>query len=223
MARLRTWRRGEAGYNLVILMVAITVMNILIAATLPAWSQAIQREKEEELIFRGFQYAEAIRVFQIRFGRLPVRLDELIKTEPRSIRQLWKDPMTADGKWGILFQGQPQVPLKGGDGNGKEEVAVGPIIGVYSKSHKNCILLFDGREHYDEWRFTVDRLTNRVQSGGAAVPTNAPGHAKLSIRWEGRPMPLLLPQQGQMPQGMNTGLTPSAGSSGNSGSTRKPQ
>ena len=53
----------EAGYNMVILVIAITVLNIVVAAMLPLWSTQIQREKEEELVFRGFQYAEAIRVF----------------------------------------------------------------------------------------------------------------------------------------------------------------
>ena len=51
-----------AGYNIVILAVAITVLNILVAKALPLWSHVIQREKEEELIFRGLQYAEAIRI-----------------------------------------------------------------------------------------------------------------------------------------------------------------
>jgi hypothetical protein len=32
-------------------------MNIMVAAAIPLWRTAIRREKEEELIFRGFQYA----------------------------------------------------------------------------------------------------------------------------------------------------------------------
>jgi type II secretory pathway pseudopilin PulG len=102
--------RAEAGYNLVVLLVAITVMNILIAASLPLWSRIIQHDKEEELIFRGLQYAEAIRVFRIRFQRAPVRIEELLEAKPRCIRQLWKDPMAKDGKWKILYEGVPQTP-----------------------------------------------------------------------------------------------------------------
>ncbi|HSG41102.1 MAG TPA: hypothetical protein VLE27_15800 [Thermoanaerobaculia bacterium] len=105
-------RGGEAGYNLVILVVAITVMNILVAAMLPLWSQAIQREKEEELVFRGFQYAEAIRVFHAKYQRYPNKLEELIEIKPRTIRQLWKDPMTKDGKWGLIFQNDPRSGLQ---------------------------------------------------------------------------------------------------------------
>ncbi|HSU82366.1 MAG TPA: hypothetical protein VLR69_08085, partial [Thermoanaerobaculia bacterium] len=108
-------RGGEAGYNMVMLIVALTVLNIMIAAMLPLMSTEIQREKEEELVFRGFQYAEAIRIFKLRFQRFPNKLEELIEIKPRCIRQLWKDPMTEDGKWGLIFQGQgapltPQPP-----------------------------------------------------------------------------------------------------------------
>ncbi len=116
----------ESGYNLVVLMVAITVMNILIAASLPLWSRMIQHDKEEELVFRGLQYAEAIRVFRNRFQRAPIRLEELIESKPRCIRQLWKDPMTEDGKWRVLYENvqqppgtiTPQQPGEGGPGDG---------------------------------------------------------------------------------------------------------
>lgn len=105
-------RDSEAGYNMVVLVVAITVMNIMLAAMLPSWSQTIRREKEEELVFRGFQYAEAIRVFHQRYQRYPNKLEELIEVKPRCIRQLWKDPMTEDGKWGLIFQNDPGSRLQ---------------------------------------------------------------------------------------------------------------
>ena len=125
-------RRGEAGYNLVILVVAITVLNIMVAAAIPLWRTAIRREKEEELIIRGFQYAEAIRVFQQRHGRLPVRLEELIEVKPRCIRRLWDDPITGKRDWvpvrvgmpGAIDPNNPEGPSKDpddeGDENGKD-------------------------------------------------------------------------------------------------------
>jgi type II secretory pathway pseudopilin PulG len=119
-------RRGEAGYNLVILIVAITVLNILVAAALPLWSQVIRRDKERELISRGLQYAEAIRVFKQRFGRPPVRLEELVEVEPRCIRQLWKDPMTKSGRWALVFEGAEDAGAVVPPSDGR---AGGPRIG----------------------------------------------------------------------------------------------
>lgn len=141
---------SEAGYNLVILMVAMTLLSIALTIALPKWSHVIRREREEELISRGFQYAEAIRIFQNRFQRLPVRLQELVEVEPRSIRKLWKDPMTEDGKWVLIppgGQGQPLTPqptgpdgrpLPGGDPEGRpqepdDDMEIDPDTGIGEK------------------------------------------------------------------------------------------
>ena len=116
-------RRRPDGYSLVALMVIVAVLNIAIAASLPVWSKVIQRQKEGELIFRGLQYAEAIRVFQKRTGRFPTRLEELIEIEPRCIRQLWLDPMNDEPEWGLILAqaaqgaaaGRQGQPLAGSD------------------------------------------------------------------------------------------------------------
>ncbi len=97
--------RRRAAFTLLTLAVGITLLNIAVAAALPAWGHMIQYDKEEELIFRGLQYAEAIRIFQIRFGRFPTNLKELKETEPRCLRQLWKNPLTEDGRWGLVPAG----------------------------------------------------------------------------------------------------------------------
>ena len=240
-------RTGEAGYNMVMLIVALTVLNIMVAAMMPLMSTEIQREKEEELIFRGFQYAEAIRIFHTRFQRFPNKLDELIEIKPRCIRQLWKDPMTKDGKWGLIFQGQgvplhpqnpqnpegpqtkpvnPQNPEGQPDNDGRDEnglntpkqgdeVAIGPIVGVYSKSPKESHLVFYGHQRYDEWRFTFDLIPNGgVQRGSIAPGIANPGQVlapNFSTRWLGRPM-YLVDQQQSMPQnGTMPGQPPGGG------------
>ncbi len=111
----------EAGFTLITLIVLIAVMNVMLAVLIPIWSQRMQREKEHELIFRGLQYAEAIRVFHERFGRYPVRLQELLDVKPRSIRRLWKDPMTKNGEWALIYAGSPMPSpgLRPGQGSGQ--------------------------------------------------------------------------------------------------------
>lgn len=104
---------GPRGYNLVVLTVAVTVLSIWIASVMPLWSHQIQRDKEAELIFRGLQYAEAIRVFQTRFSRYPTTLQELLEVEPRCIRQLYPNPMREDGRWGLIPVGGPGTGVPG--------------------------------------------------------------------------------------------------------------
>ena len=96
----------QEGYTLAALMILIMVMSIMMAIAVRGWTTYVQREKEQEAIFRGLQYAEAIRVFQQRHGRLPTQLEELIKVEPRSIRQLYPNPLHEGGAWGMLMQAQ---------------------------------------------------------------------------------------------------------------------
>ena len=117
MSIFRSHGGAEEGYNLVVLVVAITLLHIALAVSVPLWSTQIRREREAEAIFRGLQYAEAIRVFEQRFGRYPTTKEELLEVEPRSIRQLWTDPLSEGGEldFGLLIPaGQPAVERRGG-------------------------------------------------------------------------------------------------------------
>lgn len=121
----RRLRRPRQGYNLVILMVLVTVMNVLIAVAMPTWSKVMRREREKELIFRGLQYAEAIRVFQVRQGRYPISLRELLEIEPRAIRQLWTDPLRDDALWGLVLEQSAGRQVGGQDAQGRAPGGLG--------------------------------------------------------------------------------------------------
>jgi type II secretory pathway pseudopilin PulG len=104
------------GFTLVGVVVGIAILTILIAAVAPSVATIVQRDKEIELIFRGKQYARAILAFQRRFGRYPTSLKELEEIKPRSIRQLWKEPMSnsVDG-WTVIIAGTPDaMPMASG-------------------------------------------------------------------------------------------------------------
>ena len=109
-------RPDPAGFTLVGVVVAIAVLTILIAAVAPSIATIVQRDKEMELVFRGKQYARGILAFQRRFGRYPTSLKELESIKPRSIRQLWKEPMcSCDDGWVPIFAGTPDaMPMGGG-------------------------------------------------------------------------------------------------------------
>ena len=56
--------RGHRGYAMAALLVGMSVMAVLMGALLPVWTHMATREKEEELIFRGRQYARAIGLYE---------------------------------------------------------------------------------------------------------------------------------------------------------------
>ena len=64
---------AQAGYAMAALLVAMAVMAIVLSAAMPVWSHMIRREKEEELIFRGTQYARAINQYQRKFANASPR------------------------------------------------------------------------------------------------------------------------------------------------------
>ncbi|UCE42700.1 MAG: type II secretion system protein [Candidatus Aminicenantes bacterium] len=93
------------GYTILLLMFAVFVMSIGLMIAVPVWQTQIQREKEEELIFRGKQYVEAIRLFQSKKpGAFPRDFEELI--EEKCLRKLFEDPMSPDGKWNLILMSQ---------------------------------------------------------------------------------------------------------------------
>ncbi len=114
----------QSGFTLVGVVVAIAIITILIAAVGPSIATIIERDNETELIFRGKQYARAIVAFQKRYGRLPNQLEELAKMRPRTIRQLWRDPMCNCDDWEVIIAGTPeavpmgQMQVPGGSGPG---------------------------------------------------------------------------------------------------------
>jgi len=49
-------------------MVGMTVMMILLTATVQSWTAVMKREREEELIFRGNQYIIALKAYGADHG-----------------------------------------------------------------------------------------------------------------------------------------------------------
>jgi type II secretory pathway pseudopilin PulG len=111
--------RNQEGYLLLSVMLLITMMLIALAVAAPRIAQQIQRQKEEELIHRGKQYAIAIKKFYHKNGTYPVSLDQLESTNnQRFLRHRYKDPMTSTGEWKLIHVGEAQItiPTAGGAG-----------------------------------------------------------------------------------------------------------
>ena len=120
-------RRDQRGYAMAALLVSLAIASVMLTVAMPTWKQLSQREKEEELIFRGQQYARAIGLFQRRAGpgALPPNLDVLV--QQRFLRKKYKDPITNDD-FQPLLAGQ-QVP-----GQAQNNAQAGGRGGVQSPS-----------------------------------------------------------------------------------------
>ena len=155
--------RRQRGFIMAMLMALITIMGILLMKGIPAITTEVQREKEAELIFRGESIAKGIRLFAAKNGRYPSNLTELDTVRPRIIRKLYRDPMTEDGEWDLVFAVQPGAP---GDTHNL------PIVGVKSKSQKDSFKIYNQKTLYSEWVFSA--TSNLLgQPGGLPNPAGS--------------------------------------------------
>jgi len=152
--------RGKRGYVLIILMMAVFVLALALTVAVPVLETELRREKEEELIFRGRQYVEAIRLFQMKNpGRFPASLKELL--DQGFLRKLFPDPITASGEWDVVLDPGGQSEVEAGE---SRQVLVAPlsalgsvqnpvVLGVVSSSTKTSIRLYEDQDRYDRWLF----------------------------------------------------------------------
>jgi type II secretory pathway pseudopilin PulG len=112
-------RRGEHGYALMILLLTMALMAIFAGIIIPSITFEIKHDREEEMIHRGVQYSRAIRKYYKKFGRYPVKLEDLESTNNmRFLRKRYKDPTNcANGTcqdFKLLHFGEVKLTFGGG-------------------------------------------------------------------------------------------------------------
>lgn len=123
--------RRESGYALLLVVLLAALVLVALSVVVPRILTQGQREKEDELIFRGDQYRKAIGRFYGKFGRFPNTIQELLRTNDRSfLRREYADPMDPEGKWrlirvapngALIGSVTRRVPAPGGQEEGGEE------------------------------------------------------------------------------------------------------
>jgi len=111
-----TRSRHDDGYIMLTLLLAVSLMAIFSAIIISDLKFEMRRDREEEMIHRGVQYSRAIRAYYKKFGRYPVKLEDLENTNrQRFLRKRYKDPLNckeskcADFK--LLHFGEVQMTL----------------------------------------------------------------------------------------------------------------
>ena len=103
-------RQRDGGYLLLAILLMMALMIIAATVEAPRIVQQMKRDREEEMIHRGTEYARAVKKFYKKFGSYPTSLDQLDNTNQiRFLRKRYKDPLTKDGKWTLLHYGDIQT------------------------------------------------------------------------------------------------------------------
>jgi hypothetical protein len=130
----------------------VAASGAMLAAAAVIWSHERQRQKEEELIWIGNQFRQAIALYYYRtpgtLKRYPEKLEDLLEdrrylTTQRYLRKIYRDPVSGEATWGIVA------------------APSGGVMGVYSLSGAAPIKqnyvepLLQGKT-YQDWKFTFE-------------------------------------------------------------------
>ena len=175
-------RAGDRGFAMAALLAAMAVTAILMTTALPTWKQLMQREREDELIFRGEQYARAIGAYQRKYANAsPPSLDILV--EQHFLRKKFKDPLavTKDGEFALIRVSSTQQQGRGGQAGtlgSTSSSATGPIIGVVSTNPGQALRTYKDHDHYNEWQFMA---LQQSTSGGSTGSGNGAGSGAFDL------------------------------------------
>ncbi len=174
--------RRQAGFTYLGLVILVTVIGLVGAATLKIDALLRRAAAEEELLSVGAAFGAALASYAAATPRgqptVPPSLQELLK-DPRTpglrrhLRKIFVDPATGSTEWGIVYQaGQsgvvavyslsPAQPLK---------------IGNFSARFSG----FENKQHLSDWKFTA----------GVSVPVLATAQAPLVAPAAPAPPPLV--------------------------------
>jgi hypothetical protein len=143
------------GYAILTAVLAVAIFAVMVMKARTMWETEIQRELEQELIFRGRQYVTAIEIFRKKNPNMfPQTLDELF--EKKCLRKRFLDPMTKEGKWNVVMRSATP-------GENQNALLVVPedmlaqyaqqasIIGVCSSSCEEGFMVYRKKKKYCEW------------------------------------------------------------------------
>ena len=170
-------RRYARGVVLLAFLLALALGGVTLMAATDVWSLSRQRAREQELLFVGDQYRQAIQRYYFGAppgtGRvLPASFDDLLEDNRyprpvRHLRRLYPDPITGNAEWGVVRIGQR-------------------ISGVYSLSEKAPVKqagfapddeMFSGKTSYRDWIFAVSASGQPVTANPASPGTPTSGVA----------------------------------------------
>jgi type II secretory pathway pseudopilin PulG len=169
-------RALESGFTYIGVLVLIAMMGIALVVVSGLWQAAQKREKEQELLFIGNEFRQAIAAYNASRSAFPQKLEDLLKDPGfpgvrRFLRKVYRDPMTGRAEWGLM---RP-------DGNA--------IVGVFSLSDAEPLKQhgfrladqsFEAKNKYSEWVFIASGAQGKPAASLTPVPGAGQGSAAVT-------------------------------------------
>lgn len=190
------------GFIYIGLLIGLAIVGIGLGNVSVDWAQASQRDREEELMFIGDQFRQAITRYYLQSPpadrRFPMHLEDMLEDARTPgkvnhyLRTVYRDPMTGTKNWG-------EVRLAGGQ-----------LVGVYSMSTERPIREkgfalrnkdFIDKSQYAEWVFRSPlpaanpllKPDAAYSTSGNNVPPPAPNPNRVERPQSATPPGVILP------------------------------
>ncbi len=158
------------GYALIALLILVAIVGLTLGAVSTIWTTTSTRDKEQQLLWTGLQFRDAIGSF-VRSSpggaQYPKRLGDLLE-DPRfpnlrrHLRQVYRDPFTGEANWGLVKNGDFIV--------GVYSLALGAPI--KKAGFAAGLESFAEASSYGEWKFVYSGESVVATQG--ATPPSAP-------------------------------------------------
>jgi type II secretory pathway pseudopilin PulG len=166
---------NDKGFTYLMALMIIMIMGIMLGVVGQSWSTIMQREREEELIFRGTQIMEAIgRWRKPQPGGhvvTPLRdLKDLLQdprtlTTTRYLRRLYIDPMTGK-EWTVI--NDPNLGITG-------VASTSPDKPLKVSGFPLGLEAFEKKDKYSDWQFVFNPNPPKPATPPAGIQGLPPG------------------------------------------------
>ncbi len=150
------------GYTYFGVLFVVVLISLALSGAAGVWQFQIQREKEQQLVFIGNQYTQAIAgYYHSAPGGLkhyPKSIAELLRdprypTVKRHLRKPWLDPFTLKNDWGLIRTKQGGIA-------GVFSQAEGVPIKQAGFGSETLDKLLSGKINYQQWKFIYIAATD---------------------------------------------------------------
>jgi type II secretory pathway pseudopilin PulG len=185
-------RSSQRGFTYLGLIILVTVIGMVGAATLKIGALMQRAQAEQDLLDIGAAFSDALQSYAAATPKgqppQPPSLQELLK-DPRTpalrrhLRKIFVDPATGSTEWGIVYQA---------------DKGAGGVVAVYSLSQARPLKIgnfdarfvgFDGKQHLSDWKFTAGAIAPVLPVAPVAPAALAPQQSAL-FEPAARPAPL---------------------------------
>jgi type II secretory pathway pseudopilin PulG len=192
------------GYALIMLLILMAIVGLTLGAVSTIWTTSSTRDKEQQLLWTGVQFRDAIGSYVKSSpggAQYPRRLSDLLE-DPRfpnvrrHLRQIYRDPFTSKANWGLVKNGDFIVGV----------YSLAPGAPIKQAGFAAGLESFAEASSYGEWKFVYSGESVAATQGGtpasAQPPTSSlpplgavsPGQLADPVGGVGQPKPQRSPQ-----------------------------